>query len=47
LEETYRIGLKFVVSRWAEKGGSDYSYAQIEKLIDFGVDGIITDQPNI
>jgi Glycerophosphoryl diester phosphodiesterase family len=47
LDEAHRLGLKVVVWGWPEKEGTEFNYAQIEKLIDFGVDGFITDRPDI
>jgi len=47
LDEAHRLGLKVVVWGWPEQDGTEFDYAQIEKLIDFGVDGIITDRPDI
>jgi glycerophosphoryl diester phosphodiesterase len=47
LEEAHRLGLKVVVWGWPEQEGIEFNYEQIEKLIDFGVDGIITDRPDI
>jgi len=47
LDEAHRLGLKVVVWGWPEQEGTEFNYAQIEKLIDFGVDGIITDRPDI
>ena len=47
LDEAHRLGLKVVVWGWPEQEGTEFNYAQIEKLIDYGVDGIITDRPDI
>jgi len=47
LDEAHRLGLKVVPWGWPEQEGMEFNYAQIEKLIDFGVDGIITDRPDI
>jgi len=47
LDEAHRLGLKVVAWGWPEQEGMEFNYAQIEKLIDFGVDGIITDRPDI
>ncbi len=47
LDEAHRLGLKVVAWSWPEQEGVEFNYAQIEKLIDFGVDGIITDRPDI
>jgi glycerophosphoryl diester phosphodiesterase len=47
LDEAHRLGLKVVVWGWPEQEGTEFNYAQVEKLIDWGVDGIITDRPDI
>jgi glycerophosphoryl diester phosphodiesterase len=47
LDEAHRLGLKVVAWGWPEQEGMEFNYARIEKLIDFGVDGIITDRPDI
>jgi glycerophosphoryl diester phosphodiesterase len=47
LDEAHRLGLKVVVWGWPEKEGTEFNYALIEKMIDWGVDGFITDRPDI
>jgi glycerophosphoryl diester phosphodiesterase len=47
LDEAHRLGLKVVAWGWPEQEGMEFNYAQIENLIDLGVDGIITDRPDI
>lgn len=47
LVEAHRQGLNVVVWGWPEEEGTEFNYRQIEKMIDFGVDGIITDRPDI
>ena len=47
LDEAHRLGLKVVAWGWPEQEGTEFNYEQIEKLIDFGVDGIIADRPDI
>jgi glycerophosphoryl diester phosphodiesterase len=48
LDEAHKLGLKVVVWGWPEEeGGSEFDYAMVEKMIDWGVDGIITDRPDI
>jgi len=48
LDEAHRLGLKVVVWGWPEQeNGMEFNYAQIEKLVEFGVDGVITDRPDI
>ncbi len=45
LDEARALGLKVVVWTWPEKSGSIFDAAMAAKLIDWGVDGIITDDP--
>ena len=47
LDKAHRPGLKVVVWGWPKEEGTEFNYAQIENMIDFGVDGIITDRPDI
>ncbi len=47
LEEAHKLGLKVVVWGWPEQEGSEFDYAEVEKMIDWKVDGIITDRPDI
>jgi len=47
LEEAHRLGLKVVAWGWPELEGTEFNYAQIDKLLDWGVDGITTDRPDI
>jgi glycerophosphoryl diester phosphodiesterase len=47
LYEAHRLGLKVVAWGWPEQEGMEFNYTQNEKLIDWGVDGIITDRPDI
>lgn len=47
LAEAHRLGLKVVPWTWPEQTGSELSVPMMEKLIDLGVDGIITDRPDI
>ena len=47
LDEAHRLGLKVVAWGWPELEGTEFNYAQIDKLLDWGVDGIITDRPDI
>ncbi|MFZ9035322.1 MAG: glycerophosphodiester phosphodiesterase [Francisellaceae bacterium] len=47
LDEAHRLGLKVVTWSWSEVEGVDFNYPVIEKLIDWRVDGIITDRPDI
>ncbi|MFZ4115749.1 MAG: glycerophosphodiester phosphodiesterase family protein [Chthoniobacterales bacterium] len=46
LEEAHRLGLKVVVWTWPEVAGSTFDPPMINKLISWGVDGIITDDPD-
>ena len=45
LDEAHRLGLKVVVWTWPEHSGTVFDAALVRKLIDWGVDGIITDDP--
>jgi glycerophosphoryl diester phosphodiesterase len=45
LDEAHRLGLKVVVWTWPEHIGTAFDDALVSRLIDWGVDGIITDDP--
>lgn len=45
LDEAHGLGLKVVVWTWPEKSGGIFDAKMAAKLIDWGVDGIITDDP--
>jgi len=45
LDEAHRLGLKVVVWTWPEHSKTTFDDALVGKLIDWGVDGIITDDP--
>ena len=45
LDEAHRLGLKVVVWGWPEHIGTAFDAKLTAKLIDWGVDGIITDDP--
>ena len=45
LDEAHRLGLKVVVWSWPEKLGTAFDTELVVKMIDWGVDGIITDDP--
>src|SRR5208283_1453945 len=45
LDEAHRLGLKVVVWSWPEKLGTAFDAKLTAKMIDWGVDGIITDDP--
>jgi glycerophosphoryl diester phosphodiesterase len=45
LDEAHRLGLKVVVWSWPEKLGTAFDASLVAKMIDWGVDGIITDDP--
>ncbi|MDD2961118.1 MAG: glycerophosphodiester phosphodiesterase [Muribaculaceae bacterium] len=47
LEEAQKLGLKVVVWGWPEVEGSEFDYEMVNKMIEWGVDGIITDRPDI
>ena len=45
LDEAHRLGLKVVVWSWPEKLGTAFDAELTKRMIDWGVDGIITDDP--
>lgn len=45
LDEAHQLGLKVVVWSWPEKLGTAFNAELTAKMIDWGVDGIITDDP--
>lgn len=45
LDEAHRLGLKVVVWTWPENSGGAFDPVLVDKLINWGVDGIITDDP--
>ena len=47
LDEAHRLGIKVVVWGSPEQEGTEFSYPTVEKMIEWGVDGIITDRPDI
>jgi glycerophosphoryl diester phosphodiesterase len=47
LDEAHQLGLKVVVWGWPEQERTEFNYALNQKLLDWGVDGIITDRPDI
>jgi glycerophosphoryl diester phosphodiesterase len=47
LDEAHRLGLKVVVWTWPEHSGTVFDTDLVSTLIDWGVDGIITDDPGM
>ncbi|APC95565.1 glycerophosphodiester phosphodiesterase [Francisella tularensis subsp. novicida] len=47
VDEAHKLGVKVVTWGWTEDEGSDFNYQVINNLIDWKVDGIITDRPDI
>ncbi|HJO95852.1 MAG TPA: glycerophosphodiester phosphodiesterase [Victivallales bacterium] len=47
LNEAHKLGLKVIVWGWPEKEDTEFNYKKIEQLIYWGVDGFITDRPDI
>lgn len=47
LDEAHALGLKVVVWTWPEHSGTTFNVDLVSKLIDWGVDGIITDDPGM
>jgi glycerophosphoryl diester phosphodiesterase len=47
LDEAHKLGLKVVVWTWPEHSGTIFDTDLVSKLITWGVDGIITDDPGM
>jgi len=47
VDQSHNLGLKVIPWTWPEETGGEISVQETEKLITFGVDGIITDRPDI
>ncbi len=47
LAEAHKLGLKVVVWTWPEHSGTTFDVNLVSKLITWGVDGIITDDPGM
>lgn len=47
LDQAHQLGLKVVTWGWTEAEGVDFNYPVIEQLLQWHVDGIITDRPDI
>ena len=47
LDEAHELGLKVVVWTWPEHSGTVFNADLVSKLISWGVDGIITDDPGM
>ena len=47
LDEAHRYGLKVVTWGCTEYERADFNYKEAQQLIDWRVDGIITDRPDI
>ncbi len=47
LDEAHKLGLKVVVWTWPEHSGTVFNPDLVSELIDWGVDGIITDDPGM
>jgi glycerophosphoryl diester phosphodiesterase len=45
LKEAHQLGLKVVVWSWPERLGTAFDAKMVNKMIDWGVDGIILDDP--
>ena len=45
LDEAHGLGLKVVVWTWPEHSGTAFDPKTVKRMIDWGVDGIITDDP--
>lgn len=47
LDEAHQLGLKVVAWGWPEEEKTEFNYDQVTKLIDWGIDGLISDRPDI
>jgi glycerophosphoryl diester phosphodiesterase len=47
LDEAHALGLKVVVWTWPEHSKTTFNVGLVSELIDWGVDGIITDDPGM
>jgi glycerophosphoryl diester phosphodiesterase len=47
IDEAHQLGLKVAVWGWPEQEGTEFNTKKIEQLINWGVDGFITDRPDI
>lgn len=47
IDQAHHLGLKVVAWGEVETEGTEFNYPQVEKLIDWGVDGITTDRPDL
>jgi glycerophosphoryl diester phosphodiesterase len=47
VQEAQSLGLKVVPWRWSERHGVVFDHKLIQALLDYGVDGIITDRPDL
>lgn len=46
LDDAHRLGLKVVVWGWPEEEGTEFNQNRMVELMQWGVDGIITDRPD-
>ncbi|MCF6764887.1 glycerophosphodiester phosphodiesterase [Thiotrichales bacterium 19S3-7] len=46
LIEAQKLGLKVVVWGWPEEENTEFNYHRVVELINWGIDGIITDRPD-
>ena len=47
IEHAHQLGIKVVAWGWTEHEHTDFNYQKVYQLIDWGIDGIITDRPDI
>lgn len=45
VDESHKLGLKVVVWTWPEHSGKAFDPVVVQRMIDWGIDGIITDDP--
>ncbi|MCF6808457.1 glycerophosphodiester phosphodiesterase [Thiotrichales bacterium 19S9-12] len=46
LDQAHKLGVKVVVWGWPEDEGTEFNLKKIKEIINWGVDGIITDRPD-
>ncbi len=47
IQHAHDLGIKVVAWGWTEQEGTDFNYQKVNQLIDWNIDGIITDRPDI
>ena len=47
IRHAHQLGLKIIAWGWTEQEHTDFNYKKVNQLIDWGIDGVITDRPDI